>query len=107
MPDRTDIINISSIRVAGGGGLGLLAMAAALAWAIPRIGQTVALGAVTGLLLAVTLILWRRRRGPLPTSGRAAGANTTLAIDQAGGGAVQKPGPHRRAPGLRAAPTRI
>ena len=79
--DRTDVINIASIRVAGIGGLGLVAMALALAWSIPRIGQTIALGAVLGAALAVGLILWRRRLGPMPTSSSRPGANTTLSID--------------------------
>lgn len=79
---RTDVINIASVRVAGIGGLGLVAMAAALAWSIPRIGQTIALGAVLGAGLAAVLILWRRRLGPMPTSGGRPGANTTLSIDE-------------------------
>ena len=79
---RTDVINIASIRVAGAGGLGLVAMAAALAWSIPRIGQTIALGAVLGVAFAVVLILWRRRLGPMPTSAGRPGANTTLSIDE-------------------------
>ena len=85
----TDVINIASIRVAGIGGLGLVAMALAVALTIPRIGQTVALGAVLGAGLAVGLILWRRRLGPMPTSGRHPGANTTLSIDEAAGPANQ------------------
>jgi hypothetical protein len=79
---RTDVINIASVRVAGVGGLGLVAMAMTLAWSFPRIGQTMALGAVLGAGLAVALILWRRRIGPMPTSSRSAGARTTLSIDQ-------------------------
>jgi hypothetical protein len=79
---RTDVINIASIRVSGVGGLGMIAMAATLAWAIPRIGQTIVLGAVLGVGLAAVLILWRRRVGPIPTSGGRLGANTTLSIDQ-------------------------
>ena len=79
---RTDVINIASIRVAGVGGLGLVAMAGALAWSIPRIGQTMALGVVLGAGLAVALILWRRRLGPMPTSSGRPGANTTLSIDE-------------------------
>ena len=82
MADKKDVINIASIRVAGVGGLGLVAMAAALAWSIPRIGQTMALGAVLGAGLAVVLILWRRRLGPIPTSSGRPGANTTLSIDE-------------------------
>ena len=79
---RTDVINIASIRVAGVGGLGLVAMALVLAWSIPRIGQTIALGAVLGAAFAAVLILWRRRLGPIPTSSGRAGANTTLSIDE-------------------------
>jgi hypothetical protein len=77
----TDVINMASIRVAGVGGLGLVAMSLALAWSIPRIGQTIAFGAVLGGAMAFGLILWRRRVGPMPTSGGRAGANTTLSID--------------------------
>jgi hypothetical protein len=79
---RTDVINIASIRVAGVGGLGLVAMAVALAWSIPRIGQSMALGALLGAGFAAVLILWRRRIGPLPTSGGRPGANTALSIDE-------------------------
>ena len=82
----TDVINISSIRVAGVGGLGLIAMALVLAWSIPRIGQTIALGSVLGAGMAAVLILRRRRLGPIPTSSGRLGANTTLSIDEPGRG---------------------
>jgi hypothetical protein len=59
----TDVINMAHIRVAGVGGLGLVAMAAAVAWAVPRIGQTLALGLVLGGVAAGILILARRSRG--------------------------------------------
>jgi hypothetical protein len=55
-----DIINMSRIRVAGIGGLGLVAMAAAVAFNVPRIGQTMAIGAVAGAILAGALIALRR-----------------------------------------------
>jgi len=80
-PVSTDIINISRIRVAGVGGLGLVAMAFLVALVVPRIGQSLALGLVLGAMFAAILILWRRRHGPMPSSGRRAGANTTLSID--------------------------
>jgi hypothetical protein len=79
---RTDVINIASIRVAGVGGLGLVVMSLVLAWSIPRIGQTLALGAVLGAAFAAVLILWRRRLGPIATSSGRSGANTTLSIDE-------------------------
>ena len=77
----TDVINMASIRVAGVGGLGLMAMAAAVAWNIPRIGQTIELGFLFGILMAVALIVMRHRFGAMPSSGRHGGANTMLAID--------------------------
>jgi hypothetical protein len=80
-PPSTDAINISSIRVAGIGGLGLVAMALAVAWNIPRIGQSMALGLLLGVVMAVALIVARRRVGSMPSSGRHGGANVVLAIE--------------------------
>jgi hypothetical protein len=80
-PLGTDVINIARIRVAGIGGLGLVVMALVVAAAIPRIGQTLALGFGLGAVLAAILIIRSRRQGPLSSSGRSAGANTTLSID--------------------------
>jgi len=77
----TDVINIARIRVAGIGGLGLVAMALAVALDVPRIGQTLAVGLVSGAVLAAILIGWRRGEGPLRSSGRKTGANTVLSID--------------------------
>ena len=62
-PLSTDIINVASIKVAGVGGLGLVAMAAAVAMDIPRIAQSVGIGMGLGAILAVATILWRRRPG--------------------------------------------
>jgi len=77
-----DVINLASIRVAGLGGLGMIAVAFATAWTFPRIGQTIILGAVCGVAMAAILIWRRRREGPLSTSSGRPGANTTLRIDQ-------------------------
>ena len=77
----TDIINMARIRVAGIGGLGLVAMALVVAFNIPRIRQSVMLGVVLGALFGVILILWRKHAGVMPSSGRRAGANTTLSIE--------------------------
>jgi hypothetical protein len=77
----TDVINMASIRVAGVGGLGLVAMAVAVALNVQRIGQTLAIGLVLGVALAAILIVARRWAGPMPSSGRHGGANSVLAID--------------------------
>jgi len=79
--NATDAINIARIRVAGVGGLGLLAMATVVAWFVPRIGQTLLLGVTLGVFLAAILIIRRHRVGPLPSSGRRPGANTMLSIE--------------------------
>lgn len=80
-PLSTDIINAASIKVAGIGGLGLVAMAVAVALNVPRIGQTLAIGLLLGLALAAVMIVRRRATGSMPSSGEQAGANITLAID--------------------------
>ena len=90
----TDIINASSIKVAGVGGLGLVAMAAAVALNVPRIGQTIGMGLVLGLVLATIMIVRRRRTGSMPSSGEQPGANSTLAINAA----VQREGGGDQAP---------
>lgn len=78
----SDVINVSSIKVAGLGGLGLVGVSFTLAWTFPRIGQTMLLGAILGAAMAAFWIYRRRRIGPLPTSSGRLGANTTLSIDQ-------------------------
>ena len=55
------IMNISRIRVAGLGGLGMVAMAVAVGFMIPGIGLSLALGLVGGFLIAVALVPYRRR----------------------------------------------
>ena len=77
----TDVINVSSIKVAGVGGLGLVAMAAAVALDVPRIGQTIAIGLAFGVVIAAITIYRRRSTGSLPSSGERVGARTTLSID--------------------------
>jgi len=78
----TDVINISRIRAAGLGGLGLFAMALVVAAFVPGIRLAVSAGVLFGVALGVALILRRRRTGPLPSSGGSAGANVILSIDR-------------------------
>jgi hypothetical protein len=77
----TDVINVSRIRVVGIGGLGLVAMAAVVAIAVPSIGIPLAVSAVLGVLVALLLVTFRRRDGGMTSSGERMGANTTLSID--------------------------
>lgn len=77
-PLSSGAINMAHIRVAGEGGLGLIAIAVASAIFVPRIGQTIGLGFVLGAVLATALVLWRRRSGPLPSSGKRPGAHSEL-----------------------------
>ncbi|NQW02623.1 MAG: hypothetical protein HQ485_01185 [Acidobacteria bacterium] len=63
----TDIINVSRIRVAGIGGAGLVVMAWTLAATFPLIGWSVGLGLAAGVVMALSVIGYRHRHGPLPT----------------------------------------
>jgi len=78
----TDVINIAHIRAAGLGGLGLFAMALVVAVFVPAIRVAVSAGVLFGVVLAIIMILRKRRTGPLPSSGGSAGANVILSIDQ-------------------------
>lgn len=81
-PDEpiTNMYNISGVRVAGIGGLGLLAMAATVAFNVPMIGAAMALGVLLGSAFAAGLILYMRRSGPMPSSGKGIGASTVLSL---------------------------
>ena len=59
LPITTDMINMASIKVVGVGGLGLIAMAATVALNVPRIFETTAIGLVSGLIMAIVLIVRR------------------------------------------------
>lgn len=96
-PLSTDVINMAHIRVAGIGGLGLVAMAVCVALFVPRIRQSIALALVLGVLFALVLIMRRRTEGPMSSSGRSPGANTTLSIDAPAAGEARRnaSGKHR------------
>jgi hypothetical protein len=80
-PISTDVINIARIRVDGIGGFGLVIMALTVAWFVLRIRQHIAIGLGLGILLAIVLVVIRRRGGPMPSSGETPGANGTLGLD--------------------------
>lgn len=52
--------NVSRIRVAGLGGLGMVAVAVTMALTMPAIGVSLGLGLVGGFLVAIALIPYRR-----------------------------------------------
>jgi hypothetical protein len=74
----TDVINFARLRVAGLGGLGLVVVCLGIAIALPRIGQTMALAAIGGALVAFGVIRRRRERGPLDSSHAQPGARSVL-----------------------------
>jgi hypothetical protein len=59
-PVTPDHINMAHIRVAGIGGLGLVAMAGIVAWNVPEIWVATLLALAGGAVLAIALIAWRR-----------------------------------------------
>jgi hypothetical protein len=67
-PPSPHLINMAHIRVAGGGGLGMVAMAITVAIFVPRIRSSMAVALVLGCALGVGLIAYRRRQGPLGSS---------------------------------------
>ena len=75
------MINMARIRVDGFGGLGLFAMAVTVAIFVPRIRAEMGLALILGIVFAAALILWRRRRGPLPSSGDRHGAHTMFDME--------------------------
>lgn len=77
------MINMASIKVAGIGGLGLVAMAAVVALGVPQIGQSVGIGLGLGAIAAGVMIFRARKTGGMPSSGQRMGANVTLSIDDA------------------------
>jgi peptidoglycan/LPS O-acetylase OafA/YrhL len=80
-PIGTDMINMAHIRVAGVGGLGFVILALWIGIVTPGVRGPLAIGAALGAVMAVALILWRRRTGPMTSSGQRPGANTTLSIE--------------------------
>jgi uncharacterized SAM-binding protein YcdF (DUF218 family) len=67
-PPSPHLINMAHIRVAGGGGLGMVAMAITVAIFVPRIRFSMAVAMLLGGVLATALIAYRRRQGPLGSS---------------------------------------
>lgn len=92
-PPNSGVINIARIRIDGVGGLGIVAMAGAVAIAEPRIRAAMTLALVLSVPLALALIVRTRRTGPFP-SGNEPGAHAMLPLDPA----EVRPAPHDRSP---------
>jgi len=57
--DRRVEINMSGIPIEGIGGLGMVAVAIVMAYVLPESWMLIALGAIGGVALAVSLLVWR------------------------------------------------
>ena len=66
VPRTAGTINFATLNVIGAGGLGLLVMAAGLAWILPGGPRLMMWGAVGGLLGAGSILTWRHFHGGSP-----------------------------------------
>jgi hypothetical protein len=82
-PPSPGLINMAHIRVEGIGGLGMFAMAVAVAMFEPRIRLAMATALLLGIALGAVLIALRRRTGPLSSGSHDRGAHSMLPIDDA------------------------
>ena len=76
--DDWKLMNMASLRVAGVGGIGLVAVALVIASQYQMISGTLTMGAIGGLVGGCAVILYRRRRGPLRTAGDGPGGRRFL-----------------------------
>ena len=96
----TSMSNIATLRVAGVGGLGLVAMATSVALYLPTVRLAMALGLGLGILTACVLILRARKAGPMPSSGTGTGASTVFHLQgrpQSTEGSADTPNRNQRA----------
>ena len=77
-----DMINMAHIRVVGFGGLGLVVMCALVAIDVPAVGLSLGTGFFLGTAGAIVMILRRRETGPISSSTKSPGANTTFKLDE-------------------------
>jgi hypothetical protein len=81
-PPSPALINMARIRVDGLGGLGMVAVAIAVAVFEPRIRFAVALSILSGVVLAAVLIARGRRAGPLSSGDDHPGAHLLLPMPE-------------------------
>jgi hypothetical protein len=75
-----DVINLAHIRVVGAAGLGLVFICAMTAIYIPAIGIPLGVGALFATVGAILVIRARRKIGPISSSAKSPGANTTFGM---------------------------
>ena len=77
-----DVVNFSNLQVVGFGGFALVVMCALVAVVLPLVGISLGIGCAAGTTIAVFLIARRSKDGPISSSSRAPGANTTFDLDE-------------------------
>ena len=80
-PVSFDVINFSHLQVVGLGGLMLVITCAMVAIFIPPVGISLGVGSLAGTAVSILLIVRRRKTGPISSSSRSPGANTTFHLD--------------------------
>ena len=83
-PPSPSAINMAHIRVAGLGGLGMVAMSVVVAVFVPRIRLTMAVGLVLGCAMAAILVAVRRAKDD-SEDGIEPGANALLPLEPRAG----------------------
>jgi hypothetical protein len=100
----TDVINAARIRVAGIGGLGLVAMAVVVGLVFPLTRFALLAGLIGGAIAAWAIVIYRRRRGPIASSeGGLPGARTVFVDSGEQIRGPEGPGLHTRDPELHIA----
>lgn len=77
----TDVINAAHIRVAGIGGLGLVAMAVVVGLAFPLTRFAMIAGLIGGAFAAWAIVRYRERHGPMSSSDRGLPGARTVFVD--------------------------
>ena len=81
-PISPDVINMAHIRVAGVGGLSMVATGIVIAIYLPEIGFSLLAALVLGVILAVGLIVFRSRRSAIDSGGHDGFLPSVLTLDE-------------------------
>lgn len=83
-PLSPDMINMAHIRVAGIGGLGMVAVCGVIAIYVPEIRYALSIGLALGAALAAVLIVYRARTERPGADGQDSHPNAMLSLDDRG-----------------------